>query len=51
MKKLTKTLHDVALGLFINGSFDMLIHKKFLFIDIYIVVGAILIMYLTNKGD
>ena len=50
MNKFIKTIHDISLGLFINASYGITQGDVNL-ANIYVIIGSIVIMYSTNKGE
>ena len=50
MRKILKTFHDISLGLFINASYSIT-QGDVNIANIYVLIGSIVIMYSTNKGE
>jgi len=47
-KKILKTIHDAALGFFVNAGYALTQGGTFLS-NFYVIIGTIILMYLTNE--
>ena len=48
MNRLKRTVHDIALGLFINATYGIT-QGEITISNVYVIIGTASIMYLTNK--